>query len=54
MLEESEMADLPSPESIDDLWSWGQWNNNIPMTFRNKIQQACQQGFRIIIRVLAN
>ncbi|HOV31920.1 MAG TPA: hypothetical protein PLX23_00990 [Candidatus Hydrogenedens sp.] len=47
MLEESEMADLPSPESIDDLWSWGQWNNNIPMTFRNKIQQACHQGFRI-------
>jgi 23S rRNA pseudouridine1911/1915/1917 synthase len=44
MLEESESANLPSSDDIDDLWSWGQWNNNIPMTFRNKIQQAAKAG----------
>lgn len=47
MLEEIETAKRTPPEDIDDLWTWGQRNNNIPMTFRNKIQQACLHGFRI-------
>ncbi len=47
MLEEKEMANLPPTETINDLWEWGQIHNTIPSTFRNKIQQACQHGFRI-------
>lgn len=47
MLEEKEMNKLPSVDTLDDLWSWGQRNNDIPTTFRNKIQQACHHGFRI-------
>ncbi|HPP59066.1 MAG TPA: hypothetical protein PLT82_08040 [Candidatus Hydrogenedens sp.] len=47
MLEEKEMAKLPPAENVDDLWTWGHRNNDIPMTFRNKIQQACLHGFRI-------
>ncbi len=47
MLEAKEMEKLPPENTLDDLWSWGQRHNDTPITFRNKIQQACHHGFRI-------
>ncbi len=47
MLEEKEKSTLPPLDTTEDLWTWSQRNNNIPATFRNKIQQACLHGFRI-------